>query len=166
MLDAPTADTIEGLRDRALLSVGLRRAEIAALKVSNIPAYRGGGPYQAPFPCPWRTSSPRLTSSPSRVFTVGRGAPVSFLASPVVMRPIRRTSSRIFKASGCKPSACGSRAIFSASRSFCFFSERRKNNNHGAKSGSSCVSVLSHQIESTLWEREGIAITIFFNATL
>jgi site-specific recombinase XerD len=45
MLDAPTADTIEGLRDRALLSVGLqvglRRAEIAALKVGDLHQNRG-----------------------------------------------------------------------------------------------------------------------------
>ena len=45
MLDAPAADTIEGLRDRALLSVGLqvglRRAEIAALKVSDLHQNRG-----------------------------------------------------------------------------------------------------------------------------
>jgi site-specific recombinase XerD len=45
ILDAPAADTIEGLRDRALLSVGLqvglRRAEIAALKVSDLHQNRG-----------------------------------------------------------------------------------------------------------------------------
>lgn len=45
MLDAPAANTIEGLRDRALLSVGLqvglRRAEIAALKVSDLHQNRG-----------------------------------------------------------------------------------------------------------------------------
>jgi site-specific recombinase XerD len=45
MLDAPAADTIEGLRDRALLSVGLqvglRHAEIAALKVSDLHQNRG-----------------------------------------------------------------------------------------------------------------------------
>lgn len=45
MLDPPAADTIEGLRDRALLSVGLqvglRRAEIAALKVSDLHQNRG-----------------------------------------------------------------------------------------------------------------------------
>jgi integrase/recombinase XerD len=40
LLDAPTEDTIAGLRDRAILSVGfqvgLRRAEIAALKVGDL----------------------------------------------------------------------------------------------------------------------------------
>lgn len=87
---------------------------------------RDGGPYQAPLPFPWRRSNPRFTKSPNRVFTVGRGAPVSFSASPVVMRPRRRASSRILIASGCRPSAPGSRAIFSASRSFCFLRERKK----------------------------------------
>lgn len=45
ILDAPSPDTIEGLRDRAILSiglqVGLRRAEIAALKVSDLHQNRG-----------------------------------------------------------------------------------------------------------------------------
>jgi site-specific recombinase XerD len=45
ILDAPSAETIEGLRDRAILSiglqVGLRRAEIAALKVSDLHENRG-----------------------------------------------------------------------------------------------------------------------------
>src|SRR6202140_1879414 len=45
MLDAPAEDTIAGLRDRALLSVGLqvglRRAEIAALKVGDLHQNRG-----------------------------------------------------------------------------------------------------------------------------
>jgi integrase/recombinase XerD len=45
MLDAPAEDTIAGLRDRAILSVGLqvglRRAEIAALKVSDLHQNRG-----------------------------------------------------------------------------------------------------------------------------
>jgi site-specific recombinase XerD len=45
MLDSPAAVTIEGLCDRALLSVGLqvglRRAEIAALKVSDLHQNRG-----------------------------------------------------------------------------------------------------------------------------
>ncbi len=40
MLDAPCEDTVAGLRDRAILSVGLqvglRRAEIAALKVADL----------------------------------------------------------------------------------------------------------------------------------
>jgi integrase/recombinase XerD len=40
VLDAPAEDTVAGLRDRAILSVGLqvglRRAEIAALKVSDL----------------------------------------------------------------------------------------------------------------------------------
>jgi integrase/recombinase XerD len=45
MLDAPPEDTIEGLRDRAILfiglQVGLRRAEIAALKVGDLNQNRG-----------------------------------------------------------------------------------------------------------------------------
>jgi integrase/recombinase XerD len=45
MLDMPAEDTIAGLRDRAILSVGLqvglRRAEIAALKVSDLHQNRG-----------------------------------------------------------------------------------------------------------------------------
>src|SRR6202020_650542 len=45
MLDAPAEDTVAGLRDRALLSVGLqvglRRAEIAALKVGDLHQNRG-----------------------------------------------------------------------------------------------------------------------------
>src|ERR1700738_5244690 len=45
MLDSPAEDTIAGLRDRAILSVGLqvglRRAEIAALKVSDLHQNRG-----------------------------------------------------------------------------------------------------------------------------
>src|SRR5688572_12737706 len=45
MLDAPPDDTIRGLRDRAILSVGLqvglRRAEIARLKVSDFHLNRG-----------------------------------------------------------------------------------------------------------------------------
>jgi integrase/recombinase XerD len=44
-LDAPPADTVAGLRDRAILSVGLqvglRRAEIAALTVSDLHQNRG-----------------------------------------------------------------------------------------------------------------------------
>jgi integrase/recombinase XerD len=45
MLDAPAEDTVAGLRDRAILSVGLqvglRRAEIAALKVGDLHQKRG-----------------------------------------------------------------------------------------------------------------------------
>jgi integrase/recombinase XerD len=45
MLDAPSEDTVAGLRDRAILSVGLqvglRRAEIAALKVGDLHRNRG-----------------------------------------------------------------------------------------------------------------------------
>ena len=45
MLDAPPSDTIAGLRDRAILSVGLqvgfRRAEIAALNVGDLHQNRG-----------------------------------------------------------------------------------------------------------------------------
>jgi site-specific recombinase XerD len=45
LLDAPPADTIAGLRDRAILSVGLqvglRRAEIAALTVGDLHQKRG-----------------------------------------------------------------------------------------------------------------------------
>ena len=45
ILDAPSPDTVEGLRDRAILSiglqVGLRRAEIASLKVSDLHENRG-----------------------------------------------------------------------------------------------------------------------------
>jgi integrase/recombinase XerD len=45
MLDAPAEDTVAGLRDRAILSVGLqvglRRAEIAALKVGDLHQNRG-----------------------------------------------------------------------------------------------------------------------------
>jgi integrase/recombinase XerD len=45
MLDAPRADTVAGLRDRAILSVGLqvglRRAEIAALTVGSLHQNRG-----------------------------------------------------------------------------------------------------------------------------
>lgn len=45
LLDAPPADTLAGLRDRAILAVGLqvgfRRAEIAALKVSDLHQNRG-----------------------------------------------------------------------------------------------------------------------------
>src|SRR6266851_4121488 len=45
MLDAPPEDTVAGLRDRAILSVGLqvglRRAEIAALKVGDLHENRG-----------------------------------------------------------------------------------------------------------------------------
>jgi len=45
VLDAPAEDTIAGLRDRAILSVGLqvglRRAEIAALKVGDLHQNRG-----------------------------------------------------------------------------------------------------------------------------
>jgi integrase/recombinase XerD len=45
LLDAPAEDTIAGLRDRAILSVGLqvglRRAEIAALKVRDLHQNRG-----------------------------------------------------------------------------------------------------------------------------
>ena len=45
LLDAPAEDTIAGLRDRAILSValqvGLRRAEIAALRVGDLHQNRG-----------------------------------------------------------------------------------------------------------------------------
>ena len=45
LLDAPMADTLAGLRDRAILSVGLqvglRRAEIAGLKVGDLHQNRG-----------------------------------------------------------------------------------------------------------------------------
>jgi site-specific recombinase XerD len=45
LLDAPSSESIAGLRDRAILSVGLqvgfRRAEIAALKVSDLHQNRG-----------------------------------------------------------------------------------------------------------------------------
>lgn len=45
LLDAPAADTLAGLRDRAILSVGLqvglRRAEIAGLKVGDLHQNRG-----------------------------------------------------------------------------------------------------------------------------
>lgn len=45
LLDAPSADTLAGLRDRAILSVGLqvglRRAEIAALSVGDLHQNRG-----------------------------------------------------------------------------------------------------------------------------
>src|SRR5262249_5159080 len=45
LLDAPPADTLAGLRDRAILSVGLqvgfRRAEIAALSVGDLHQNRG-----------------------------------------------------------------------------------------------------------------------------
>ena len=45
LLDLPDAETLEGLRDRAILSVGLqvglRRAEIAALKVGDLHQNRG-----------------------------------------------------------------------------------------------------------------------------
>lgn len=45
LLDAPPADTLAGLRDRAILAVGLqagfRRAEIAALKVGDLHQNRG-----------------------------------------------------------------------------------------------------------------------------
>lgn len=45
LLDTPPADTVAGLRDRAILSVGLqvglRRAEIAALKVGDLHQNRG-----------------------------------------------------------------------------------------------------------------------------
>lgn len=45
LLDAPPADTLAGIRDRAILSiglqVGLRRAEIAALKVGDLHQNRG-----------------------------------------------------------------------------------------------------------------------------
>jgi integrase/recombinase XerD len=45
LLDLPDADTLEGLRDRAILSVGLqvglRRAEIAALRVGDLHQNRG-----------------------------------------------------------------------------------------------------------------------------
>jgi integrase/recombinase XerD len=45
LLDPPDEDTVAGLRDRAILSVGLqvglRRAEIAALKVSDLHQNRG-----------------------------------------------------------------------------------------------------------------------------
>ena len=45
LLDAPPADTVAGLRDRAILSVGLqvglRRAEIAALTVGDLHQNRG-----------------------------------------------------------------------------------------------------------------------------
>jgi integrase/recombinase XerD len=45
LLDAPAEDTVAGLRDRAILSVGLqvglRRAEIAALKVGDLYQNRG-----------------------------------------------------------------------------------------------------------------------------
>jgi integrase/recombinase XerD len=45
ILDAPPADTLAGLRDRAILSVGLqvgfRRAEIAALNVGDLHQNRG-----------------------------------------------------------------------------------------------------------------------------
>ena len=45
LLDTPADDSVEGLRDRAILSVGLqvglRRAEIAALKVGDLHQNRG-----------------------------------------------------------------------------------------------------------------------------
>src|SRR5258708_22017169 len=60
LLDLPAEDTVAGLRDRAILSVGLqvglRRAEIAALKVGDLhqnrgfdplPVMRKGGPRDA-----------------------------------------------------------------------------------------------------------------------
>src|SRR5271169_2975461 len=49
MLDAPAEDTVAGLRDRALLSVGLqvglRRAEIAALTVGDLHQNRTCNPF-------------------------------------------------------------------------------------------------------------------------
>ncbi len=45
ILDAPDSDTVQGLRDRAILSVGLqvgfRRSEIAGLKVGDLHVNRG-----------------------------------------------------------------------------------------------------------------------------
>jgi len=41
LLDLPDKDTVAGLRDCAILSVGLRRAEIAALKVGDLHQNRG-----------------------------------------------------------------------------------------------------------------------------
>ena len=45
MLDAPSPDTLKGLRDRAILSIllfhGLRRAELCALCVGDIESRRG-----------------------------------------------------------------------------------------------------------------------------
>ena len=41
MLDSPADATIAGLRERAILSVGLRRAEIAALSIGNLHQNRG-----------------------------------------------------------------------------------------------------------------------------
>jgi integrase len=47
VLDAPAEDTVAGLRDRAILpvglQVGLRRAEIATLKVGDLHENRGYG---------------------------------------------------------------------------------------------------------------------------
>ena len=40
LLDLPSAETIEGIRDRAILEIlyssGLRRSELVSLKISNI----------------------------------------------------------------------------------------------------------------------------------
>jgi len=44
LLDAPAEDMVAGLCDRAILSVGLRRAEIAALKVGDLYQNRGYDP--------------------------------------------------------------------------------------------------------------------------
>lgn len=70
LLNAPAEDTIEGLRDRAILSVGLqaglRRAEIAALAVEDLaglirsgwsPKAAGGAPRPSP---QYRPAHPRL----------------------------------------------------------------------------------------------------------
>jgi hypothetical protein len=74
VLDAPPEDTIAGLRDRAILSVGLqvglRRAEIAALKVGDLHQNRGydslrvarkGGRRDALAQSPDRCTHPRLS---------------------------------------------------------------------------------------------------------
>jgi site-specific recombinase XerD len=56
LLDAPAADTVAGLRDRAILSVGLqvglRRAEIAALTVGDL--LEPGVRCTAPHPQGWK----------------------------------------------------------------------------------------------------------------
>ena len=71
MRDAPSEDTVAGLRDRAILSVvlqiGLRRAEIAALKVGDLHQNRG---FDSP-----RVSGKRAavaTRSPSNPQTAAR----------------------------------------------------------------------------------------------
>jgi site-specific recombinase XerD len=97
LLDLPLEDTIAGLRDRAILSVGLqvglRRAEIAALTVGDLhqhrgyPLDRGAHPARRPRAQSWDALLPPPTPRRHRCWR--RNIRCGALACPVAERANR-----------------------------------------------------------------------------